>query len=329
MKDFNLTNLVLRAAVICCSAVLLASCGSKKGSNMDPMHEIGLKPVQTIKAGGVERQYRLYLPSEPSSAAIVLLLHGNGGTSSQTLGLDGTVSPFKQWLDIALRENLILVVPDGLIGSNAKQGWNDCRTDAPTNHDGDDVAFISALLDEVQTKHGNPSSKIYSTGTSNGGLMTQRLADVMPERLSAAAVLVASKPVNSECIDSTQPLPILFMNGTNDPILPYSGGQIGVARGVVLSTDDTVLFWIARNKANSSQISPVIIDIDQRDNSSVLHYSYPSTAGAPVEHYEIVNGGHTEPSVQHRYGRIYKLVVGTQNADIEMAEVVWDFFKRF
>ncbi|MEE9335719.1 MAG: hypothetical protein V3U65_16635 [Granulosicoccaceae bacterium] len=309
--------------------LLLVSCGNNNTGEptIHPIHEPGLQEKQNISVAGLEREYLIYLPTDPATAKIVLMLHGNSGSSSQLLGLNGKTAPFKTWMDIALLENLILLVPDGLIGPNGKQGWNDCRNDAPTNPAVDDVAFINALLDEVQVSYGNNADKVYSIGISNGGLMTLRLADEMPDRLRAIAIVVASKPVNSECVDSAVPLPVLFMNGTDDPILPYSGGQIGSDRGIVLSTVDTVNFWVNRNQTYAGPVQPIITDIDQSENSSVLHYSYVNgTDGATVEHYEIVNGGHTEPSIQERYGRIYKLVVGEQNGDIEMADKIWTFF---
>lgn len=41
-----------------------------------------------------------------------------------------------------------------------------------------------------------------------------------------------------------------------------------------------------------------------------------------------MGGGHSEPSLVERYSRIYQRVVGRQNHDVEMAEVVWQFFRR-
>ena len=58
-------------------------------------------------------------------------------------------------------------------------------------------------------------------------------------------------------------------------------------------------------------------------------YSYVNGVNdSEVLLYRVNNGGHTEPSIAERYANIWKLIVGNQNGDVEMAEEVWDFFKR-
>jgi len=118
------------------------------------------------------------------------------------------------------------------------------------------------------------------------------------------------------------------MNGTDDPILPYDGGQIGTDRGIVQSTDATVNYWINRNQTDAAPVEISIADSDSNDDSIVKRYSYRNGSNnTVVEHYEVTGGGHTEPSLLQRYAALYKLIVGTQNGDIEMATEVWNFFK--
>jgi polyhydroxybutyrate depolymerase len=283
---------------------------------------------QPIFVQNNERQYHLYLPADSRTAPIVVLLHGNGGSNDQILGLTGTKAPHKVWLDIAQQENIILVVPNGAIGPNDKRGWNDCRTDAPTNPDTDDVRFISELVEFVQNSYGSGTTSVFSVGTSNGGFMSMRLAAEIPDTIDAIAILVASKPVNSECIESVNPVSVLIMNGTNDPILPYYGGQIVSNRGEVFSAAETVNYWINRNQTDLTASVLNIPNTDPDDNSTVIRYSHTNGINnTAVENYIITNGGHTEPSIAERYGNLYKLVVGNQNGDIEMATEVWNFFR--
>lgn len=318
-------NVILSLTVL----LLISAC-----SGNDPRNP-GVEPAgvllknQIIETAEGSRQYHLFLPVSPISAQIVFLFHGHGGSSDQILGLERTVAPYKVWLDIAERENLLLVVPNGSLGSRGTRGWNDCRVDVETNPDSDDVEFFNVLLNDIRSRYGTENSSVYAVGTSNGGTMVQRLADEMPEVLDAVAVLVTSRPINSDCTESVLPLSILFMNGTSDPLVPYEGGQIASNRGEVLSTNETINHWVRRNQTATIPAEMAIENIDQTDNSNIVRRSYTNGAEqSVVEHYEVINGGHTEPSIKEKYGPIYKLIVGNQNHDLEFAEEVWKFLKQ-
>jgi len=116
-------------------------------NNLNPEIERGLLLDQTITIEGVARNYHIYIPNNPINAPVVLLFHGNGGDYDAMLGLTGVKAPYRVWLDIALQENVIVIVPNGTLGSNDKRGWNDCRSDAWENPNVDDAAFIDQLLD--------------------------------------------------------------------------------------------------------------------------------------------------------------------------------------
>lgn len=287
----------------------------------------GLQDVRSINILGEARNYYLYLPQNPATASIIVLLHGNRGSSEQLLGLNGLIAPNKVWMDIALRENLVLIVPNGAVGPEGHQGWNDCRTDAVGNPDTDDVLFINTLINDVSTEFRSTKTKVYAVGISNGGLMTMRLADEMSDKLQAFAAVVSSRPVNTECIDPAVPLSALFMNGTDDPILPYDGGPIRPNRGDFYSTIDTVAYWVNRNQTNTTVEVAELTNSSTQDNSSVRVFSYNDGLNATrVVHYEVNGGGHTEPSIQEQYNPLYKRIVGEQNNDIESAEEIWTFF---
>lgn len=314
--------------LICVLVVTLlgiSACGGRQTSG--PQYPIGLETDRIINIAGLQRTYHLFVPENPVTAQMIFLLHGNRGSSDQILGLDRTVAPHKLWLDIAERENLILVVPNGETGSEGHQGWNDCRSDAPTNPTSDDVLFINTLMDSLIDEFQRVDNKVFFVGTSNGGLMSMRLADELPDRIHAFAAIVASRPVNSQCSESSVPISALIMNGTEDPILPYEGGHIVPMRGELLSTVDAVAYWVNRNQANTVIESVDLPDLDANDSSFVRVFSYRDGIGSTqVKHMEVVGGGHTEPSIAERFSEIYKRIVGEQNNDIEMAEEVWSFF---
>ncbi|MCC6836644.1 MAG: hypothetical protein IT213_16780 [Cytophagales bacterium] len=307
------------------SILFLLLLGCNKNDDSSPDLEKGLLKNQSISIAGADRNYHMFIPNNPTNAPVVFLFHGNGGSSDDMLGLTNIKAPYKIWLNIASQENLILVVPNGTVGS---RGWNDCRNDAATNPTSNDVLFINTLLDFVKAKYNSNNSKVYTVGTSNGGHFSIRLAQEIPNRITAFASIVASNSVNSQCTSSTIKVSALFMNGTDDPILPYNGGQMASNRGEVFSTENTITYWVQRNGTITTPEVSNLTDMNTNDGSTVTKSLYKNGGnGTEVVLYKINNGGHTEPSIAERYSSIFLLAVGKQNGDIEMANEVWNFFK--
>jgi polyhydroxybutyrate depolymerase len=307
--------------------LLLLSFGCSKNKT-NPEIEKGLLKNQTISVGGTTRNYHIYIPNNPTNAPVVFLFHGNGGSHDDMLGLTNLKAPYKIWLDLAFQENVIIVVPNGTLGSSGSRGWNDCRNDAPTNPTSNDIQFVNELLNVVSSKYNSNNQKVYAVGTSNGGHFAIRLAQEIPNRIAAFAAIVAANSVNTQCANSSVKVSALFMNGTDDPIMPYIGGQMASNRGNVFSTDNTVMYWIQRNATLTTPEISDIPDINTVDGSTVKKYLYKNGGnGSEVALYKVINGGHTEPSLAERYSSLFLTLVGNQNGDIEMANEIWNFFK--
>jgi len=245
------------------------------------------------------------------------------------MGFNGKKAPYGEWERIATAENLILLVPNGTDGSNGHRGWNDCRNDSSGNPVVDDVLFIETLIDDVVRVYGANASKVFASGTSNGGHMAMRLANEIPNKLTAFAAIVASNSRNSKCSIATTPISALFMNGTEDPINPFEGGEMLGNRGEVDSAQETIDYWVNRNQTETSPEITNFTDADTSDKSTVKKHLYTNGVNnTEVAFYEIVGGGHTEPSIAERYSNAFKIIVKEQNGDIEMADEVWNFFKN-
>jgi len=287
-----------------------------------------------LQLDGLNRTYDLYLPPATASTPhpLVLLLHGHLGDADVMTGENGKKAPYKIWLDIADRENLVIAIPDGTIGPDGHTGWNDCRKDATTNPTVDDIGFIRQLLDKIQSTYNIDKNRIYVSGTSNGGNMTLRVALELSDRIAAAAPVVSAMPKANACKLPEHPVSILFMNGTADPLVPYTGGRVGKSdkdgRGIMLSTRESVNWWIRHDGTKTVPVSYDFPDLMRRDRSTVHREIYSGGRdGTEVVLYEVRGGGHTEPSIRERYSRMYKWIVGKQNGDIEMADEIWSFFK--
>lgn len=309
-------------------AATLSNCNKDNSPPPPAPNGSGWHTDQAIDISGTNRDYHLYIPENPANAPVVILLHGNRSSNNELMGFTGQKAPYKVWEMIAQQENLILVVPNGTDGTNGHRGWNDCRNDATGNPSSDDVLFMGNLIDLVLNEHQANGSKVYALGTSNGGHMAMRLAQDIPDKLTAFASIVASNPVNSQCASSNVPISALFMNGTEDPINPYEGGEMSSNRGEVLSAQETIDYWVNRNQTDTSPIVTDLADTDTSDNCTVKKHLYTNgTSNTEVAFYQVLAGGHTEPSISERYSNAFKLVVKEQNGDIEMASEVWEFFK--
>lgn len=283
---------------------------------------------EKIFIDGEKRNYHIYVPDNHENRPLVILLHGNRGSSNQVLGRSIISSPQKIWLRLAEENNFIVVAPNGSKGPEKHRGWNDCRTDAVGNPSTNDVLFISELLKKIETQYNHDPQRVFVAGVSNGGIMANRLAMEIPEKITAFASIVSSMPINSACADAETPISALFMNGTEDPLLPYDGGHIKSERGEVKATDACINYWTARNGTETEPEETNIEDINKTDGSTATKYHYKNgTNNTEVVLYKISNGGHTEPSLEEHYRFLYKRIVGNQNKDFEMAVAIWDFFK--
>lgn len=280
---------------------------------------------------------RHYLFAEPDHLApgkhpLVILLHGHGGSAEQLLGQQGTAAPLSIWLKIADREQVLIAAVDGRKGADDRKGWNDCRADASSNPQVDDEGFISAVIDREIAQHNVDPARVFVMGFSNGAIMTYRLATNLAPKLAGFAAVSGSMAAKSLCTEPKVPLSALIVSGTSDPIVPYAGGEIHLFtshnRGSVTGMESSVALW-RKLDGTSDPVSSV--DIAHLDANNKTRAQRTMWGGDPhklqVEFLKIDQGGHIEPSISQHPGRIYTMIVGAQNGDVEIAEEAWAFFK--
>ncbi len=129
---------------------------------------------QTLSRPEGERQYLVATPTvaTPGKRALVIVLHGHGGSAAQALGQRRGQAPLSLWLSIADREGIVVLAPDGVQAADHQAGRNDCREDSQDLPHSDDVGFIRALLDEAVQRYRVDPQRVYLIGMSNGGMMS-------------------------------------------------------------------------------------------------------------------------------------------------------------
>jgi polyhydroxybutyrate depolymerase len=279
------------------------------------------------------RRYLIAAPPGATSAAtsggraLVVVLHGAGASADQVLGLAFPPSPLSLWLDIAAREQLVVIAPDA-----GRGGWSDCFASAARVARKDDVGFIDALIGHAIANHDVDPERVYLIGVSRGGWMAYAVAIERPHRLAAFSVVLAGMPPPGLGKAPTTPLPALIFGCTADPLIYYHGGKPWYALGFaepVRGIEASVHAW--RELAGLPDTAEVmrLATSDPRARTSVTRFMWGQAPdGLQVGLYRIDGAGHAEPSRLKRYPRFINWLTGLQNADLEVAEAAWDFFRE-
>jgi polyhydroxybutyrate depolymerase len=278
----------------------------------------------TLDQGGRTRSWIAYVPAKPAPRpALVVVLHGSMGSAEQArkyFGYDFDV--------LADRHGFIAVYPQGVDGH-----WNDCRLLGPfaAKRDNiDDVGFLQTMVDRLVTEHRVDPTHVFITGVSNGGAMALRVALQKPDLARAYAAVVSSLPTpeNLAVTPKDQAVSMLLMNGTDDPFVPWRGGNVELYgvwgnRGTVLSAPASIEYF--RELAGLPDAPRVtrFPDRDPSDGSTVQRSLWSAPGKRSVALYTIEGGGHRVP-----HPAMYGMrLLGHSNRDIHAAKEIWEFFQ--
>lgn len=280
----------------------------------------------TLRHNNLDRTYHVYQPvgfNIQYSAPLVIALHGGGGTGKQMDA--GTNNQFKTE---AGKRGWLVVFPDGV-----EKGWNDGREivtrKGPQRVGVDDVGFISAMIDRMKADYNIDLHRVYATGISNGGFMSQRLAIELSDRIAAVGIVTANLTTIMQDKTPKQPVGVLYMNGTEDPLVPFDGGAVkvlGQKRGEILSTDESVKWWVQHLGCIKQPEKAPMQDTNAKDGTTTEVETYASCREQViVKLYRVKGGGHTWPG-----GKQYlpKKMIGKVSLDFNGTKDVFDFFEK-
>ncbi len=198
--------------VVNLALLVTAACGSS-----GPPAPAPPAPVQNgqVTVDGVVRTYRVFVPpalDRSRPAPLVLFLHGGGNSVEDTVRTTG----FDRQ---AADGGFIVAYPEG-----TRREWNagTCCGSAPSRKV-DDVGFLTQLLDRLEADYPVDRARVFAAGVSNGAMMAYRLACERADRIGAVAS-VAGAVVTGDC-QPARPVSVLEVHGTEDPLVPYTGGQ--------------------------------------------------------------------------------------------------------
>jgi polyhydroxybutyrate depolymerase len=223
---------------------------------------------------------------------------------------------------LADREGFLVAFPEGV-----EKNWNDGRefTGSRAHRDHvDDVAFVTALIDAIGRAHAVDPRRVYATGISNGGIFAHYLAAHLSARIAAIAPVVGGIADPPDAwLRPEQPVSVLMLQGTRDPLVPYHGGAVAFDRGKIIDTEEAARRWAALNGGREPVREP--LPADGKDRCGGLRTIYPGGRdGSEVTLVRLDGGGHTWPGgAQYLPERL----IGRVCRDFDATVLIWDFFK--
>src|SRR5947209_10603044 len=292
----------LPEATIVTTPISSAGCG--KPVSTPP----GMSVYETIFSGGLTRTYLLHVPSgyrASSSAAVVLDFHGHGSNATQQEHRSGMSL-------LADQQGFLAVYPQGVFGPDGWTGWATGPRNRPQVND---VLFVSDLLNHLQGILCIDPRRIYATGFSNGGAMTNVLACTLAGRLAAFAPVSGSYPPYPGGCHPVRPVPILEFHGTADRIVPYNGS---ISRQL-----PSILAWL-QGWATRDGCTRGPTVFYQQVNVTGLEWT-DCQGNATVVHYRIQGEGHRWPSITFKEPGG---PTGTIVKALSVSALIWSFFQQ-
>jgi poly(3-hydroxybutyrate) depolymerase len=276
-----------RAATLIALACALAGCGGAEGNAVDAASGEGdgavivdARPTagcadrgatggvhdERLAVRGTERSYLVAVPADYSTArahAVVFAWHGRGSNAAQARAYFG--------VEAQAAGAAIVVYPQGLglNGNPSDTGWD-------LASDGDDVALFDAILATVEAEYCVDPARVFSTGHSFGGFMSNQLGCARGDVLRAIAPVAGGGPYGGCTGDA---VPALVIHGSQDTVVVPAMG--------VGSRDH----WLSANGCGT----------DSAPTAPAPCVAYAGCGDAPVhwclhDESDAVLAGHTWPS---------------------------------
>ena len=268
-----------------------------------------------LQVDGQTREMLVYPPRRKTSKpGIVLVFHGGGGGGMDSIARQTGVHK--------LGTDFITVYPQ------ASGNWNDGRRE--TADGPNDVKFVDAIVAHLTKEYGADPSKVFSTGLSNGGMMTHRLACERSDSVRAVATVVANFPAAyfGKCKPS-RAVPVMMFNGTGDDIMKWGGGEIKTVKwlglgvgGEVVSTPKTYDFYANMNGCDSGHATEAMPDTDESDGTRTERWARKGCKRGEVILFRVDGGDHGWP------GSGMAMPRRSPGRDVDATQKIVAFFRR-
>lgn len=258
----------------------------------------GDHPIE-IEHDGVTRTAILHVPPGLDANVPTPLVFNFHGFTMTGAG-EAMFSGMNKLADSA---GFLVVYPDGIANS-----WNAgaCCGNAMSQKV-DDVGYVRALHAHLATRVCYDARRVYSTGMSNGGFLTHRLACEAADIFAAFAAVSAVNGMDP--CEPSRPVPVLQFNGTADLIVAYNGL-------LYQSVAASFAAWAERDECVGAPVPGT-----QAGAGTCETYD-SCAAGVTVTECTIEGMGHCWPGQP-------MCAYGTPNTDLDANAEMWAFFQQY
>ncbi|AKH81786.1 esterase [Streptomyces sp. CNQ-509] len=123
----------------------------------------------------------IYVPdSAPASPAIVVAMHGCGGSGP---GFAGS----SEFISLADQHGFVVIYPTATKQTAMGNCFDVWSPESKTHGGGSDPASIVSMVGYAERQYGGDPARVFATGSSSGGMETQALLAVYPDVFKAGA----------------------------------------------------------------------------------------------------------------------------------------------
>ncbi|MFC7247808.1 PHB depolymerase family esterase [Catellatospora aurea] len=319
MKKIKRKLLLALAASLAVAGVTIPAVQPAFAASLVEVTNFGSNP------GGM--RMHVYVPdSRPANPAIVVAMHGCGGSGP------GFYSG-SEFASLANQYGFIVIYPSAMQEAGFGRCFDTWSDAAKRRDGGSDPVSIMSMVAYAVLQYGGDANRVFATGSSSGGMMTQHMLALYPDRFKAGASFMGVPfncfanaadypPGSSQCtgggmnrtpqqwgdavrqvnpsFTGTRPR-VQLWHGTSDTLVPYSLLQESIEQWTNVhglgqtptSSDTPQANWNRRRYADASGT----VRVEALSIQGAGH-SLPSSgmAAAAVAFFGLTSGPSTPPS---------------------------------
>jgi polyhydroxybutyrate depolymerase len=295
----------------------------------------------TLDVSGVERQYRLFVPTSASTGSplpMTFNIHGLGSNIAEQVAVSG----FEQ---LGETDGFMVATPQGIRN----------QFDFPNLPTNKELPFFKAMIESIGASTCLDLARVYSSGLSNGGIMSAILACQMSDQIAAVGLVSGIRPPTG--CNTDRPVPMVVFWGKNDNVLPFYGGLgpslltvFGLGGAAATSgtvappptappadlygfppVEEVVADWADHDGCASE---PTIFAVGSADTDVEERVFTDCTPESSIRFFVVSDGGHTWPGSPVLMGandpsnRLHALPA-TVTDQVDASATIWAFFRGY